>query len=368
MKESERYHLSKRVTLIGAFVNVLLGLFKLIGGIYFSSHALIADGFHSFSDLFTDAMVVFASKYGSQAADENHPYGHQRIETAATFFLAVLLILTGAAIAWHSTSEIITPAVSKPEHWALYIAIASIFANEFLYHYTHRMGKHLSSSLLMANAWHHRSDALSSLVVLIGLVGSLLGYIYCDAIAAILVGLMIIHMGISYGWNSIKELVDTAVNLQERQSIEKIIRDVNGVKKVHQLRSRMMGSDILIDVHIQVDPYISVSEGHFIAQHVHQALVKQYPHVRDVTVHVDPEDDEIHAPSYHLPSRKMLEHVLTEFPSIESWLIHYLEGQVHLDLFIIEEEFFTDEVKQNLSKRLRDIHKNIQIRILLRRI
>ena len=371
MTQSARYHTAKRVTLMGALVNMLLGLMKLIGGFFFQSHALIADGFHSFADLVTDAMVVFASKLGSQDADVSHPYGHQRIETAGTFLLALLLILTGVVIAWHSITEIIAPDFIRPNQLALPIAIFSILANEALYHYTHAIGKRINSSLLIANAWHHRSDAASSIVVLIGLVGTIFGLHYFDAVAAILVGLMIIHMGFTYAWNSIKELVDTGVEPQQLSLIESIIHNVDGVEKVHQLRSRMMGNDIFLDVHILVSPFISVSEGHYIAQHVHQSLMKQCADVRDVTVHVDPEDDEVTSPSLHLPNRKKIETILnplkTEHPTIDTWVIHYLDGQVMLDILFFDNSTLTKEDENHIKRCLTELHEQIEVRLMLKK-
>ena len=337
MHQKERYKQAKKVTLIGALVNALLGVIKLIGGIFFHSHALVADGVHSFSDLITDVMVLFASKYGSHDADDTHPYGHQRIETAATLFLSLVLILAGAGIAWDSLNEIIHKSHDMPGWLALPIAVLSILANEGLFHYTQLIGKRIQSDLIIANAWHHRSDAASSIVVLIGLIGSLAGIVSLDAIAAVVVGLMVIHMGWSYGWNSVKELVDTAVGSELINTIEHIISQVNGVQKIHQLRSRMMGRDIFIDVHIQVSPHLSVSEGHYIAQHVHQALMNKVEQIKDVTVHVDPEDDEVCSPSIHLPNRSAIEQSFIniwreEYPEIQSWVLHYLDGTLMIDL------------------------------------
>jgi cation diffusion facilitator family transporter len=337
MQKHERYRQAKKVTLIGGFINALLGTIKLVGGVFFHSHALVADGVHSFSDLLTDGMVLFASKYGSQDADETHPYGHQRIETAATLLLALVLILVGAGIAWDSLDEIIYKTHDMPGSLALPIAALSILSNEGLFHYTQRVGKRIRSDLIIANAWHHRSDAASSIVVFVGLIGSLAGYIYLDAVAAIVVGCLIIKMGWSYGWNSVKELVDTAVEPHMLTTIEQVILHVDGVHKIHQLRTRMMGPDIFIDVHIQVSPTISVSEGHFIAQHVHQALIDKFEHVKDVTVHVDPEDDETCNPSLHLPNRITLEHDVlqtwrNEHPAIQSCLLHYLDGTLTIDV------------------------------------
>lgn len=344
MVQQDRYWQAKKVTLIGAFINALLGVVKLVGGIFYHSHALVADGVHSFADLFTDVLVLFASKYGSQDADVNHPYGHQRIETAATLFLAILLILAGGGIAWHAMDELIHSTHTIPGWMSLPIIGISIIANESLFHYTRFVGKRIQSQLIIANAWHHRSDAASSAVVLLGLIGSLLGYVALDSIAAIVVGVMIIKMGWDYAWNSIMELVDSAVDPELLAQIGLIIRNVDGVEKMHQLRSRFMGGDILIDVHVLVSPKISVSEGHYIAQKVHNTLLEQVGSIKDVTVHVDPEDDEICPSSLHLPNRSLLRElalntVQKDFPQILFWNIHYLNGKMSLDIAC--EEGFT---------------------------
>jgi len=342
MTQHDRYWQAKKVTLIGAITNAILGVIKLIGGTLFHSHALIADGVHSFSDLITDGMVLFASKYGSLDADDSHPYGHQRIETAATLFLSLLLILAGFSIAWHSLYTLIQSTPTMPTWLSLPVICISIISNEILFHYTRRVGKRINSKLILANAWHHRSDAASSLIVLIGLIASLAGFVSFDSVAAVLVGIMIIKMGWDYGWHSVKELVDTAVNPELLSQIEHVIKNVDGVKKIHQLRSRFMGIDVLIDVHILVSPKISVSEGHYIAQHVHRALVDQIDSVKDVIVHVDPEDDEVCSPSLHLPSRKVIqEQLLTEvhidFPQILFWNLHYLDGKIGIDIACSED-------------------------------
>lgn len=335
--QEDRYWQAKKVTLIGALFNAFLGFIKLIGGFLFHSHGLVADGVHSFSDLITDVMVLFASKYGSLDADESHPYGHQRIETAATLFLALLLSLAGFGIAWDALDELIHTKSTIPNWLSLPIICSSILINEVLFHYTRYIGTRINSSLIIANAWHHRSDAASSLVVLLGILGSLAGFAYLDAAAAVIVGLMIIKMGWDYGWNSVKELVDTAVSADLLAQIEQVIQNIHGVERIHQLRSRSMGNDVLIDVHIMVAPKISVSEGHYIAQHVHQALVTQIPSVKDVIVHVDHEDDEASSPSLHLPSRKVIQEQLLnevhiDFPQILFWNVHYLDGSISIDI------------------------------------
>lgn len=343
MTQHNRYQQAKKVTLLGAFSNALLGIIKLLGGYFFHSHALFADGVHSFSDLITDAMVIFASKYGSFDADASHPYGHQRIETAATLLLALLLIFAGVGIAWDSLYDLIKSNYIKPNWLSLPVICISIISNEILFHYTLHIGKRINSKLITANAWHHRSDAASSLVVLVGLIGSLEGFTSLDAVAAIIVGFMIVKMGCDYAWNSVKELVDTAVSPELLTRIEQVIQNVNGVEKIHQLRSRSMGEDVLIDVHILVSPKISVSEGHYIAQHVHHALTDQIERVKDVIVHVDPEDDERFSPSLHLPSRKVLQEQLLnevhiDFPQILFWNLHYLDGKIGIDI-VCDENF-----------------------------
>lgn len=342
MTQQDRYWQAKKITLLGAFSNGFLGVIKVIGGYFFHSHALIADGIHSFSDLLTDIMVLIASKYGSHDADDSHPYGHQRIETAATLFLSLLLSVAGVGIAWDSLHILLQKTIYKPDWLSIPIICMSILLNELLFHYSRFIGMQIKSSLIIANAWHHRSDAASSVVVLIGLLGSLLGIHYLDAVAAVIVGFMIIKMGWDYGWNSIKELVDTAVSPELLQEIEQTIKSVDGVQKVHQLRSRTMGSDIFVDVHILVNPKITVSEGHYIAQHVHQALVTHIAHIKDVTVHVDPEDDELLNPSMHLPSRSALNQQLfhelcLNVPDLLFWNIHYLNNHISIDIVCTEQ-------------------------------
>lgn len=359
MTHDERYRQAKKVTLVGAVINAFLGLIKVLGGWVFYSHSLFADGIHSFADLISDVMVVFASKYGSQAADDSHPYGHGRIETAATMLLSLFLILAGCFIGWDALLELWESSVVIPTNLALPIAIFSIAANEALYHYTRHVGLRIQSELIVANAWHHRSDAASSLVVVVGLIGTMIGYKNLDAIAAMLVALMIVKMGVSYGWNSIKELVDTAVDEETLTEIKKVIASIPGVVCIHQLRSRMMAGEILIDVHIQVSPKISVSEGHYIAQHVHHSLVKRLAKVRDVTVHVDPEDDETCSPSVQLPSRAVLEQKYfhdwqARYPEIRAIHLHYLDGVLHIDVFGVCHDAVRRRVQEELSASVKD--------------
>ena len=355
MPHNQRYKKAKQITIIGGITNILLGLTKIIGGAISHSHALIADGVHSFADVITDIMVVFASKYGSQDADAAHPYGHQRIETAATMLLSLLLILAGIGIAWDACSNLFTLPHDIPNILSVPIAIASIVVNEIFYHYTLSVGKSIRSDLLIANAWHHRSDAGASLIVLFGLLGSMYGWPLLDPLAAVIIGGLIIKMGISYGWRSVTELIDTAVDTQTLLAAEELIQSIPGVQKIHQLRSRRMGKDIFLDLHIQVSPWISVSEGHFIAQNVHYSLLKHNPEIKDVTIHVDPEDDEAYNPSINLPTRYSLENNLLrqlqkKYPSIQDWKLHYIDGALHIEIILDNNCHQLDEIKQQLQQ------------------
>jgi cation diffusion facilitator family transporter len=366
---------AKKITFIGAAVNTLQGIIKVLGGLWFNSHALIADGFHSFSDLLTDLMVIFASHYGSQDPDETHPYGHQRIETATTLALSLLLIIAGFGIGWHAYDEWAHHVLEQPTYGALVIAALSICINEILFFITLKVGNKIRSELVKANAWHHRSDSASALVVCLGILGAMMGYPSLDAFAAMIVAVLIMKMGLEYAWNSVKELVDTAVPPEITRNIETVIASVPGVNKIHQLRTRSMGAHILVDVHILVSSYLSVSEGHYIAQHVHKVLMQSIPLIQDVTVHVDPEDDELYPPSVHLPNRTSLEKkwlipLQQAFPIIQSWNLHYIGGQLIIDFYLTPTSEPLDELSNkcfNLFEHQPDI-QTIRFYILSREL
>lgn len=339
---ARRYRAMRKVSVVGALVNTLLAVFKLIGGWFTQSQALIADGLHSFADLATDALVVIAARHSNQAADENHPYGHARIETAVTVALGAVLIATGLGIAIDAAQRLIEPGrLLQPGALAMAIAGLSILANEWLYRYTLRVARRVNSALLKANAWHHRTDAISSIVVLIGVGGTLLGLETLDAFAAIAVGLMIIKIGWDQSWQAIRELVDTGLEPEQLESIRAAIADVDGVRDLHMLRTRRMGGEALVDVHVQVDPRLSVSEGHQIGEFVRLRLVDSIDEVSDVTVHIDPEDDADSHLCIGLPLRR---EVLAELhrrwrPILDPVLLksvdlHYLSGRIDIDAVI----------------------------------
>jgi cation diffusion facilitator family transporter len=337
-----RYREVRRVTLIGSLIDLLLGVAKILVGVAAQSQALIADGVHSLSDLGTDFMVLFAARQSHREADEEHPYGHGRIETVTTVALGVALTAVAVGIGWDAGRRLLEPELLLHPGWpALVVALLSVVAKEAIYHYTVRAGRRLRSNMLIANAWHSRSDAISSIVVVIGVAGVMAGWPYLDALAAVTVALMIAKIGWDLLWKSIKELIDTSLETEQVENIGQEILDVDGVRAMHMLRTRRSGSDALVDVHIQVDPALSVSEGHQIGETVRTRLLARDDEVTDVTVHIDPEDDELASPCTHLPLRDVILQRLdaqwrrlTHKPDIDRVVLHYLDGKVNVDVFL----------------------------------
>ncbi len=350
----------RNTSVVGAIVNLVLTVVKVIFGIIGQSHALIADGIHSLADLSTDLMVWFAAKYSNQPADKEHPYGHARIETAFTVGLGVVLIVTAVGIVIDSGQRLLNPeTLLQPTPIVLLIAAISIFANEGLYQYTMRVAREYQSGLLMANAWHHRSDAISSIVVLVGVAGSLMGVPYLDAFAALGVAFMIGKIGWDQAWSSIRELVDTGMEPKTSAAIERIIENIEGVQGVHMLRSRRMGGSYLIDVHIEVDERLSVSEGHKIAEYVRLKLIESDKDISNALVHIDPEDDSLDLLCRGLPLRREVLADLrkawdgeVDAADCASVTLHYLSGKVHVDL--VRQMSEADETAHNLCLRLKD--------------
>lgn len=343
LTSSQRYKDTVRVTLIGSVIDFLLGVGKIAVGFISQSQALIADGIHSLSDLVTDFAVLYAAKHSHQEADEEHPYGHGRIETVVTVGLGIALMGVAVGIMIDATNRLFNPdTLFQPGALALSIAIISVFAKEAIYQYTMVIARRYRSNMLKANAWHSRSDAISSIIVVVGIIGSMAGLTYLDSIAAIGVGIMIAKIGWDLAWSSIKELIDTGLEAERVKEIEENILAVDGVTTLHILRTRQIGADALVDVHIQVDPYISVSEAHYISETVRSKLIKKVEEVIDVMVHIDPEDDEdVPATIEKLPLRqemmKKMEAAwkdVEEAKQIESVTMHYLEGKIQIELLL----------------------------------
>jgi len=334
----------KKVTLIGSAVDLVLGVAKIIGGVISSSQALIADGAHSLSDLATDFIVLYAMKHSVREADEDHPYGHRRIETLATVVLGIALLAVAAGIALDAIDRLFhTERLKHPGMLALLIAIVSVVAKEVIYHYSMVIARKYRSNLLKANAWHSRSDSISSVIVVVGVLGSMAGLTYLDAIAAVGVSVMIAKIGWDLSLHSLRELIDTGLEPDRVDAIRETILEVDGVQSLHVLRTRRMGGDALVDVHIQVNPRLSVSEGHHISEVVRSRVIKEIDEVADVMVHIDPEDDEMEAKAEHLPLRQeILEQIKLESCGIEGLdgiqdediTLHYLEGKIRIDLVL----------------------------------
>ena len=335
----QRKQETNRITLWGTAVNLVLAIIKIAGGIIGQSQALVADGIHSLSDLASDGMVLIAAKHAGEEADEDHPYGHARYETLATVALGLLLMGVAAGIAYNAILRLEKPdEIAVPALFTLAIAVISIFSNEGLYHATRAVALKLRSPLLEANAWHHRSDAISSIIVLIGIGATYIGYPLLDAIAAILVALMIAKIGLDLSRQSIQELVDTALDPETVNQIKQTILSIDDVRELHMLRSRRMGQNALVDVHLLVSSKLSVSEGHHISEAVENILIEKFVDVNDVTVHIDPEDDETAATCRHLPLRGELLLELSNqwsnhatLKNIENITLHYLDGQISVE-------------------------------------
>jgi cation diffusion facilitator family transporter len=285
---AERAAAASRSTWVSVVVNLLLTATQIAVGVIAHSQGLIADGIHSLSDLVADFVVLFANHHSQKAADSDHPYGHQRFETAASLVLGVLLLAVGIGMLWSALQKLENPASVQTVHVvALWVAGAALVAKESLFRYMLSVAKRVKSSMLVANAWHARSDAASSLVVGLGIVGNLAGYPILDPIAASIVGFMVARMGWSFGWDALHDLVDRSVDEEEVAAIRRTLVETPGVANVHDVRTRKMGDMIVVDAHIEVDALITVEAGHDIAVRARQRVLQRH-RVLNLMTHVDP--------------------------------------------------------------------------------
>jgi len=285
---AERAAAASRSTWVSVGVNLILTITQIVVGLIAKSQGLIADGIHSLSDLVADFVVLFASHHSQKDADADHPYGHQRFETAASLVLGTLLLVVGVGMLWSAARKLQAPESIQTVHVvALWVAAGALIAKELLFRYMLAVAKRVKSSMLVANAWHARSDAASSLVVGIGIIGNLSGYPILDPIAALIVGFMVSKMGWGFSWDALHDLMDRAVDEQEVQAIRLTLTQTPGVSGVHDVRTRKMGDMIVVDAHIEVDADISVEAGHDIAVQA-RARVLQRHRVLNLMTHVDP--------------------------------------------------------------------------------
>ncbi len=335
----ERFAAAQKSTWVSIVINLLLTFFQVVGGFFAHSQALMADGLHSLSDLLSDVLVLYANRHGNRHADADHPYGHARVETAATLILGTFLAALGVALLVAAAMRLQHPeALQAVNPLALAIAVAALIAKEGMFRYMLAVAKRVRSQMLVANAWHARSDAASSLVVIVGIAGNLLGYTFFDLLAAAVVGVMIAHMGGKLALEAMAELIDTGLDAEEVEAIRQTLLNTHGVRGLHELRTRKMADNALVDAHIVVDPKISVSEGHYIAESARHAVLNNHQ-VMDVMVHIDPEDDLQAKPNAHLPGRNVLLAHLAERLGDSNLtgnrvVFHYLDGKVDAEIYL----------------------------------
>ncbi len=285
---AERAAAATRSTWVSVVVNLVLTITQIVVGILARSQGLVADGIHSLSDLVADFVVLLAGHHSRKDADEQHPYGHQRFETAASLALGALLLAVGAGMLWSAVLKINAPETVQDVHMsALWVALAALLAKELLFRYMLSVAKRVKSGMLVANAWHARSDAASSLVVAVGIAGNLAGFSILDPIAALVVGLMVVRMGWGFGWDALHDLMDRSVDEQEVEAIRRTLIETPGVAEVHDVRTRKMGDMIVVDAHIEVDASITVEAGHDIAVRARQRVLQRH-RVLNLMTHVDP--------------------------------------------------------------------------------
>jgi cation diffusion facilitator family transporter len=284
----KRYTLGKRVAVVGIIVNVVLTLFKLLAGFMANSAAMIADAIHSASDILATSVVAISFNVAQKPEDQEHPYGHEKAESIAAKLVAGLLLIAGLVIGWEALKTLIHGDIQKPGIIALYAAIVSIITKEGLFWYTITAANKINSTALKADAWHHRSDAFSSIGTLIGIGAARLGYPIADPIAAILVSLLILKVAYDIYAKSIRELMDSSAPRSQIQALHQTILSIENVKGIDSLKTRIHGNMIYIDVDIVVDRSISVSAGHEIANKVRDTVKSKFTDVKDIMVHVNP--------------------------------------------------------------------------------
>lgn len=352
-----------QVTLLGVVTNLLLALLKGGAGVFANSSAMVSDAVHSLSDLISDIVTLWAIYVSRIPKDDNHPYGHGKFETIGTLFIALMLILAAIATAANSFTNIENNVI--PGQLALWGAVISIVFKEALYHYSKIIGKRTNSRLLLANAWHHRTDAFSSIIALVGVSGAIFGYVFLDPIAGILVSGWILKAGFSIGYESLKELTDGETNEEIIIQVQEILSLTQGVKRFHEIRARRMGTYTLVDLHVQVPEKISVSVAHQIAERVKQNITLKIPEVSDVLVHIDAEDDSDNKPHKLMrPEEEIradIQNIIEGNPQIvciSHMLCHFLKEkltveiniEVDLELRIFEAKQIATQLKSDLLK------------------
>jgi len=284
-----------KVTWIGLCLNVALSALKISAGVLGHSHAVLADGIHSISDTVTDFAVIIGSYYWSRPPDSNHPYGHRRLETLVTLFIGVMLIGAGAGIGWEAVLTIKEKHAQPPSMTALWAAVVSIIIKEFMYQWTARVGKKIKSMSLVANAWHHRLDSFSSIPVFIAVGISIIfpEWTFLDRIGAVFVTALIFHAAVKIIFDGIKEFVDIGASEEVLHQIKSLAESHPSVLQAHGIRTRYMGSNLQVNLHLVLDSHMTVFDGHAVAEAVKKQILERGPEVIDVDIHIEPSESKI---------------------------------------------------------------------------
>jgi len=340
---SVKHEVARRTTLVSVVVNSVLVVLQIVVGVFAHSQALIADGIHSLADLVSDFVVLLANRHSGAKPDADHNYGHSRYETVASLFLGALLIAVGVGMLARAGTRIAHLGDIPPLHAsALVVALLVLVSKEGLFRYMLREAQRVRSAMLIANAWHARSDAASSLVVALGIVGSLAGVRLLDPIAAAIVGFMVARMGWVFGWDALQDLSDRALDEATAADLRALLMGTPGVLDVHEMRTRKTGDLALVDAHILVDPLISVSEGHYIAEAA-RARVLTDSRVLDALIHVDPEDDMNARSVANLPPRgeiagRLREALAAQGVHVQAVTLHYLSSGLEIQAVLAADE------------------------------
>lgn len=354
-RAAEKQEVARRTTYTSIALNAVLTTAQIAVGIFAHSQALIADGVHSLADLVSDFVVLIANRQGAVAPDDDHNYGHSRYETVASLFLGGLLIAVGCGMLWRAGERIANLQDIPPVHSsALFVALTVLVSKEALFRYMLRAAQSVRSAMLIANAWHARSDAASSLVVALGIMGSMAGLQVLDPIAAAIVGFMVAKMGWKFGWDALQDLSDRALDQATADDLRALLLSTPGVRDVHELRTRKMGDLAIVDAHILVDPLISVSEGHYIAESARALLLKD-ARVVDALIHVDPESDALRPPPGRLPMRGAVSDAVraalsAQGLSFAALNLHYLSPGFDVDVLLPAPS--GEEERARLAERL----------------
>lgn len=366
------------VILVGAAGNLLLSAIKFAGGMLGGSPALINDAFHSVSDLATDGVALLTYKIGQLPSDRNHPYGHGKAESIGASLIGMVVVMAGIGLAWAAWEFFEGTGEARYQFGELFrslsplsleapvaqiaaaCAVASIVINEALFRYTLHIGKREKSPSLIANAWHHRSDAFSSIAALAGILGAMAGYPALDPLAGIVVALMITKAGYDILRDAVADLMDTGLSEEDVKKYETMVLEIPGVVSAHNLRTRRTGGEVFMDLHILVNPEASVSEGHHIGENVRQRLIHEVEDIEDVLVHIDTEAPDDRVPFYPVGShelRKMVKEALEEFDgrihSVKTAL-HFRDGEVVVDVLLQPVPSLAPEDYAGLLKKTRE--------------